>query len=722
MNFRGESAAATVSALTPSKAPPAPLAVAAATGSRGIKVTWQAYSGAGISFAVERFTSDGQWTTIATSLPVGTTSYADGGLQGGTPYSYRITASNSDGSNSTIVSAMTAPYPPVNGLPDALATLPKDGAIDASIYALQSYPFQASDQKDFWYYNLGTYLVQPSTMGFSDNSTQPGVAIFSTGGSALIPLIPSDATHNSALDTWFSSAEYGKKVVVSGNRIFVSAPAAIRDSSEPSPVRSGAVYVFEWNGTTFIQVKKIVALDVGGMSNGSAGDRFGDALAADGDRVIIGAPNAAVAIGGPTYTGAGRAYLFERNGSGAWVQNRSEFASVLESQLHFGASVAIRGRHFVVGAPNQSKIIWLWVQIYPGLFQYRPVVFNEVGSVYFGRWDLAGDGMVGYENPIASVLFQNGIVSSVNNYNLLGIRWSHFGASIALDSRLRLMVGASDNSWSPSDPPNAAVSGYWGGCMTELYWNGETGQAWSGNFQMFSNPQFNFRWGRAVKLDLLSQEFLITSNTSGTDSSPLASLYVGAFTGIQGSRMAELRGFDPDGDPVAYSVISGTVTPWNIYGTAGASILVAGASQFSVENTADGKSYLKTGSGLTPGATYRVGIRESDDRGGFRDFNLNVNIAGATGSISWAQWAASKGLDPNNPGISLSGDGLSAYNKYLRSIAGYQYGIDPYQWDLEVGVDYDGDGVNNEEDIEPFNPVIGRLKIDVTQPANNASL
>lgn len=75
------------------------------------------------------------------------------------------------------------------------------------------------------------------------------------------------------------------------------------------------------------------------------GARFGAALSADRDRLVVGAPGPADA------SAPGRAYVFRRTGR-TWVEE-----AVLESPSpvdgdNFGASVAIRGERVVIGAPR----------------------------------------------------------------------------------------------------------------------------------------------------------------------------------------------------------------------------------------------------------------------------------------------------------------------------------------------------------------------------------
>lgn len=85
-------------------------------------------------------------------------------------------------------------------------------------------------------------------------------------------------------------------VAVAGDRIVVGQPHA--NSSQ------GAAYVFSRSGSTWTQTKTLTA------SDGAASDNFGESVAIDGNRVVVGAPYAESSSSG--YDGPGAAYVFER--------------------------------------------------------------------------------------------------------------------------------------------------------------------------------------------------------------------------------------------------------------------------------------------------------------------------------------------------------------------------------------------------------------------------
>ena len=87
-----------------------------------------------------------------------------------------------------------------------------------------------------------------------------------------------------------------------------------------------------------------------GASDGVAGDRFGAALAADGERVVVGAPRAAGAGSGG---GTGAAYVYRWNGS-VWVEEAELVPSDGLANDEFGGAVAVSGERVLVGALRHS--------------------------------------------------------------------------------------------------------------------------------------------------------------------------------------------------------------------------------------------------------------------------------------------------------------------------------------------------------------------------------
>ncbi len=132
---------------------------------------------------------------------------------------------------------------------------------------------------------------------------------------------------------------FGTRLAGGNGRLFVSAPW-----NDAQGVNSGAVYVFERIGGSWTETAKLVGSDV------AAGDLFGVGLSADGDRVLVGAP----LHNGVAGADVGKAYLFERQADGTWLETLA--LSPLDGAQNdwFGRAVAIRGNRFLIGSPQDD--------------------------------------------------------------------------------------------------------------------------------------------------------------------------------------------------------------------------------------------------------------------------------------------------------------------------------------------------------------------------------
>ncbi|MCA8981456.1 MAG: hypothetical protein H6831_01915 [Planctomycetes bacterium] len=130
--------------------------------------------------------------------------------------------------------------------------------------------------------------------------------------------------------------QFGASVALRGNLAVVGAPAA-----DPSGVNSGAVYAFERTGSVW---DAGVALpDVGT----SWFDAFGQSVATDGTRIVVGAPgDDSIAVD------AGGAWSFAKSG-GNWVIEGG-FAPQLSGGERLGTSIAILGDTLFVGAEGED--------------------------------------------------------------------------------------------------------------------------------------------------------------------------------------------------------------------------------------------------------------------------------------------------------------------------------------------------------------------------------
>ena len=175
--------------------------------------------------------------------------------------------------------------------------------------------------------------------------------------------------------------QFGRSVAIEGDTIVVG--SYLDDNT-------GSAYVFKRSDMLWTEQQKLTAPDA------CAGDRFGASVAVFGDTILVGA------YGDDTYTGA--AYVF-RIGSPGNLQQKL-IASDADKFDYFGYSVAIDNNVIIVGAykSNHSGI-------------------DDAGSAYvftFDGWTWTQDAVLHAPDPNSS---------------------DHFGSSIALDGNCAV-IGA----------------------------------------------------------------------------------------------------------------------------------------------------------------------------------------------------------------------------------------------------------------------------------------
>ncbi len=143
---------------------------------------------------------------------------------------------------------------------------------------------------------------------------------------------------------------FGSQVARDGDRIVIS---ACNESSIAQG--SGALYVYDWNGTNWIETKLKA-------SDPEDGDNFGSDVAVFGDRILVGVPRKE-----DLGFNSGAIYLFDWNGSN-WIETKiTAFDGGVFDQ--FGISVALWQDRFVVGASNDDD------------------ADTDAGAIYIYDWD-----------------------------------------------------------------------------------------------------------------------------------------------------------------------------------------------------------------------------------------------------------------------------------------------------------------------------------------------
>ena len=189
-----------------------------------------------------------------------------------------------------------------------------------------------------------TYYWRVKAVDTSDNesawSTTDSFVIDAEYQFDSIKLTASDATR---------SVYFGKSVSIFGDNIAVGAQ---KDAYDVNRYRFGSAYVYQWNGSSYDELKLIA-------SDGAEGDKFGCSVSVFGDNVAVGA------VGDDdrgSYSGS--AYVYRWNGA-AYDEYKLTASNGAESDL-FGNSVSMSGDNVAVGASRNN---------------------DDAGSAYVYRWN-----------------------------------------------------------------------------------------------------------------------------------------------------------------------------------------------------------------------------------------------------------------------------------------------------------------------------------------------
>ena len=210
-------------------------------------------------------------------------------------------------------------------------------------------------------------------------------------------LFESEAIKKFQADDAEDDDEFGSSVAIGKKKCFVVVIGAPQD--DDNAVNAGAAYVFESmdkDGDVWSSTKKLLADD------GRRNDRFGTAVATDGHKILVGAPND---------DNEGSVYIFMKKGCddddddkkgkdwdddwdwkkvdysekmkgwdgekkkcmGKWVQVQKLTPTEPENRGRFGLSVAMSGCLIAVGAPHSNRALgtvyifrkewWAWKQL-----------------------------------------------------------------------------------------------------------------------------------------------------------------------------------------------------------------------------------------------------------------------------------------------------------------------------------------------------------------------
>ncbi len=266
---------------------------------------------------------------------------------------------------------------------------------------------------------------------------------------------------------------FGCSVALQGNR-------ALMGSSQddfPGTDNAGSAYVVEWNGSQWVEVAKLVASDA------VAGDAFGTSVAVDGDLAVVGAVNAGnnltgavyvyrfdgsqwieeakltasdavlrdyfgysvavendVIVVGAYYTEAtfeGKSYVYRYDGT-SWTEEQILIPSDPANLNYFGISVSIDQGRIVVGAQGNSSAATRAGKAY--VFEHDGVSWVETAQLvasdaekfdFFGvSVDVEGDRVV-----VGAIADDDNATNagSVYLYEHDGVTWNEVGKLTAED-------------------------------------------------------------------------------------------------------------------------------------------------------------------------------------------------------------------------------------------------------------------------------------------------
>ena len=233
-------------------------------------------------------------------------------------------------------------------------------------------------------------------------------------------------------------ALFGSSVSLDGDRAIIG---AIEEFSGP-----GSAYIYDFDGTMWVEQAKLVASDP------ELNDRFGQSVSVDGDRVLVGAY-----LNDDAGSQSGSAYIFRYNGT-EWVEEAKLTASDANARDRFGYSVSLDGDRALVGALTESSEVG------------AAYVFRFNGAEWVEEAKLIASDAATNDNFGVSVALQGGqaligawgddfaglVTGSAYLFGLNGTTWTQqekliadgaaagdaFGISVSLDGE-GMLVGAS---------------------------------------------------------------------------------------------------------------------------------------------------------------------------------------------------------------------------------------------------------------------------------------
>jgi len=216
----------------------------------------------------------------------------------------------------------------------------------------------ASDraENDYFGYSVamdGSFMIVGA---FFEDEDETGNATLSAAGSVYVFKKDVNGVWNESQKIVASDREsfnwFGEKVSISGDYLVIAAKEESDDAQGNNRMgEAGAAYVFQKNvSDEWFEVQKITASDRSTFAN------FGTDVDIDGNYIAVGAIlEGEDTSGANTLQEAGAAYIFEKNGSGTWLEVNKLVPSDRNIGDEFGISVAIHGDRVIIGANREDE-------------------------------------------------------------------------------------------------------------------------------------------------------------------------------------------------------------------------------------------------------------------------------------------------------------------------------------------------------------------------------
>ena len=170
----------------------------------------------------------------------------------------------------------------------------------------------------------------------NDYGTGSGAAfVFQRNGLAWEQVVKLSDLNAGTADELTAGDEYGKAVAICGDIAVVGA----RRREESVALDCGAVYVYRRRSSVLWSAETVLH-----ATDFATGDLFGDSVATDGDRIV------ASAVGKNEGQGAAYVFRYDPGDENRWVEEAKLVGSDSQPGDRFGTAVAIDGDSLVIGA------------------------------------------------------------------------------------------------------------------------------------------------------------------------------------------------------------------------------------------------------------------------------------------------------------------------------------------------------------------------------------